>query len=889
MGAIFTDSATNDTNSSAPDYSFSLANELLFGTFQLIQSTSSSQIYSITSAGNATFVLNGSFPASGQQLITSASGLGSTITNIQGSAQTIPFGSSPSSWFQSVMGAAGAAYTIADTGITYNAELIGNGGANELRPGTTGGSTYFEAGAGADFVDGTGTLRLYYGDFQVGERINVNTVEVKLATNPGATNDVDFSGADINFQTLRYVPSYHDNVWFGDQVTFLDNGSGGGLAGTHSLAVQGSIDTDTHSQDVAVDKLIINGAYNADYSGISFTHWTPGVDTVTINTAGGSFFTVHTTNQSETINVKGSGGNIFAGAGDDTIVFSTTTTCGLDGGTGANTVKTQAANVTFNNLANVQNLVFDTGNSTVNVYATDVAAGNFHNITGSADVDTLVVTHGGNGLVGGPVDLSSLVFNGWNDSVDTITIIGGDGQLTGTNHSDHIKGAGGHGVINGGAGADFLFGGAGADTFVFDATALGDAKAATPLIDHIQDYDQTGSSGLGPYYDFGEGDQIDLSTILGSAYNHGGGQAVGALVHAFVAGTSVDLQVDPDGTANGTQWTTIAHLDGLLKGYTVNVILDPSQTAGVNISVTGPLPNDFNEDGGSDIVWRNDNGAASIWDSASINNAHTISSAGVVPNSWHVAGSGDFADDGKSDLLWRNDDGSVSIWNNGSIGGAHVVAGAGVVSTSWHIAGIGDFDGNGHSDILWRNDNGAVSIWNNGDIAQAHVISGAGTVASSWHIQGVADFNGDGHADILWRNDNGATSIWDSGSINNAHVIASAGVVPSSWHIAGTGDFAGDGHADILWRNDNGAVSIWDNGTLAGAHVVANAGVVPSSWHIETTGDFAGDGKDDILWGNDNGAVSIWNNGDIAQAHVVSAAGAVPTSWHIQHQQYDLV
>jgi hypothetical protein len=56
-----------------------------------------------------------------------------------------------------------------------------------------------------------------------------------------------------------------------------------------------------------------------------------------------------------------------------------------------------------------------------------------------------------------------------------------------------------------------------------------------------------------------------------------------------------------------------------------------------------------------------------------------------VPNSWHIAGTGDFDANGHSDVLWRNDDGSTSIWDNGQIGVAHIVSGPGVVSNDWHI------------------------------------------------------------------------------------------------------------------------------------------------------------------------------------------------------------
>ncbi len=302
----------------------------------------------------------------------------------------------------------------------------------------------------------------------------------------------------------------------------------------------------------------------------------------------------------------------------------------------------------------------------------------------------------------------------------------------------------------------------------------------------------------------------------------------------------------------------------------------------VTTSIWDPrTPRDFGADGHSDILWRNDNGAASIWDSGQIGNAHIISNAGVVPTSWHMSGKGDFDGNGHSDILWRNDNGAASIWDNGQIGGAHIIAAAGVIPSGWNIAGTGDFDGNGHSDILWRNDNGAASIWDDGQIGSAHIISAAGVVPNSWHIAGTGDFDGNGHSDILWRNDNGAASIWDDGQIGNAHIISAAGVVPNSWHISGTGDFDGNGHDDILWRNDNGAVSIWNDGQIGGAHIVSDPGVVANSWHISDTGDYDGNGYADILWRNDNGAVSIWDYGVLIAAHIVSGPGVVTSDWHI--------
>ena len=421
-----------------------------------------------------------------------------------------------------------------------------------------------------------------------------------------------------------------------------------------------------------------------------------------------------------------------------------------------------------------------------------------------------------------------------------------------------------------------LIGGSGSDTFAFGNTALINARAATPVIDHVNDYDQ-GNTGL---YNAAEGDQIDLSALLSTAYNHGSGQPVSSLVRGVAFGTTTNLQIDPDGAANGANWITIAKLDGVHHGNSVNVILDASQPAGTSIVVVGNA-DDFNSNGKSDILWHRDDATVAVWDNGQIGGAHWIANPGVVAASWHISGTGDFDGNGHNDVLWRNDDGSVSIWDNGAIGSAHIVSGPGVVANSWHIAGTGDFDGNGQSDILWRNDNGAASIWDNGDINQAHIIANAGIIPSGWSIAGTGDFDGNGKSDILWNRADGTVSIWDNGAIGSAHIIANPGVVPAGWHIAGTGDFDGNGHDDILWHNDNGAVSIWDNGAIGSAHIIANAGVVPNGWRIANTGDYDGNGHADILWQNDNGAVSIWDNGQIASAHIIANAGAVPSGWHI--------
>jgi FG-GAP repeat protein len=60
-----------------------------------------------------------------------------------------------------------------------------------------------------------------------------------------------------------------------------------------------------------------------------------------------------------------------------------------------------------------------------------------------------------------------------------------------------------------------------------------------------------------------------------------------------------------------------------------------------------------------------------MWDNAQIGGAQIISDAGWVTSSWHIAGTGDFDGNGRDDILWRNDNGMASIWNNAQIGSTH--------------------------------------------------------------------------------------------------------------------------------------------------------------------------------------------------------------------------
>jgi hypothetical protein len=413
--------------------------------------------------------------------------------------------------------------------------------------------------------------------------------------------------------------------------------------------------------------------------------------------------------------------------------------------------------------------------------------------------------------------------------------------------ADAIIGNGVANVLTGGDGNDTLTGGAGNDTFR-------DTKA--------------GLNG-DTITDFGAGDRIVITdaTLAGFAFNLTGNTL------SYTGGSLTFGQ----GVSGGTL------VSGAAAGGGVQLSLQVRDVA-----------NDFNGDGRSDILWRNDAGV--IFNFLGVGNGGVINNGDnsyvAVGADWHVAGIGDFNGDGKDDILWRNDNGAIfdflgtangGFVNNGDNSSVNV-------ATSWQVAGIGDFNGDNKDDILWRDSAGVIfnflgtadgGVINNGDNSYV-------AVDPSVVVAGIGDFNGDGKDDILWRNSAGTIFNFlgtaNGGVVNNGN--ASAATVGTDWHVAGIGDFNGDGKDDILWRNDNGAVfDFLGTGTGGFASNGNNSfASMSNSWHVEAIGDFNGDGKDDILWRHDNGTIINWlgtASGGFTDNSPNSSV-AVALAWHVQ-------
>ena len=129
--------------------------------------------------------------------------------------------------------------------------------------------------------------------------------------------------------------------------------------------------------------------------------------------------------------------------------------------------------------------------------------------------------------------------------------------LKGGGGDDKIEGSGGNDILYGQDGFDTLKGNAGNDTFVFES------DSAFNDVDSIIDLNISTQS-----------DKIDIADVLDGYYDYGT-DVITAFVQITDNGTDSTLAIDQDGTANGTNFVSVATILGI-TGLTDEAALESS-------------------------------------------------------------------------------------------------------------------------------------------------------------------------------------------------------------------------------------------------------------------------------------------------------------------------
>ena len=314
-----------------------------------------------------------------------------------------------------------------------------------------------------------------------------------------------------------------------------------------------------------------------------------------------------------------------------------------------------------------------------------------------------------------------------------------------------------------------------------------------------------------------------------------------------------------------------------------------SASASVTITIPNKAASDFNYDGTSDVLLRDNTTGA--WRLFSMGNMAQTGQANLViwaNQDWQTKAIADFDGDGDSDVLLRNmTDGSYRLFiiENGA-----VVSSEGVDALyrdlTWEFAGTGDLDGDGDADILLRDTNTGIvrAFYMNAGTVNSSAALGGLYHDLAWQVVKTGDLDGDGDDDILMRNT--TTGAWRAFYMQGGSVVGSANFNAwrdLTWSFQGLADYDGDGDADLLLRDVNG---FWQVFQVQGGQVVStsvvNAWKNPL-WELQSADlDLNGDGVADLLLRNSQ--TGDWRTFTMQQLDVV--ANGSPNIWSNANWQF---
>jgi hypothetical protein len=271
-----------------------------------------------------------------------------------------------------------------------------------------------------------------------------------------------------------------------------------------------------------------------------------------------------------------------------------------------------------------------------------------------------------------------------------------------------------------------------------------------------------------------------------------------------------------------------------------------TDTLPLTLNISGPLSNtDFNQDGMSDILWRNaDLGKTSVW---YLQDGTPTTGTPITPSvpgaNYIIAGIGDLDADGKEDdIVWRETtQGRTIFWYMEYVNGTPQLVDGGPLALepgfTWALEGVGDFDGDGYQDdLMWSDPVGELaSIWytNDRQVVGGGPIQATQELESGWGVAAVGNFDNDGLTDdLVWRNSqSGEAMIWLMEGTNRLSAT-DLPTIDTRWELVGAADYDGDYiDNDLIWHNTlNGSISIWSMNGTAVANSRTNVMTAPTGF-----------------------------------------------------------
>ena len=210
---------------------------------------------------------------------------------------------------------------------------------------------------------------------------------------------------------------------------------------------------------------------------------------------------------------------------------------------------------------------------------------------------------------------------------------------------------------------------------------------------------------------------------------------------------------------------------------------------GTGITAAGKETNDVYVKSSENVIgaWvTNGTGAVTGWETVGEFDATT-----------NVLGLGDFNGDGQTDLLLRNDNGAVGcFFTSGDVTGWNYFQSLG---DEWTVSAVGDLNGDGRDDVVLKHDAGFAGSWlTQEDYTMAW--ANLDTLQDGFTIVGCGDFDGDGTDDVLLQN-GGYYGAW---IVEDGSVSSWMGLGSFSGTVEQIADFDGDGIDDLRIRTAAG-------------------------------------------------------------------------------------